>query len=270
MTVINTNYCTIDEAWGGGDMANKKEKRKKTNVDPICDLYNNKKMQQNNYTDTDLARFANEYYDKNRYQRNTSPPKDTYEEIVREKTPKRVTIKPEQTYYKSQPNTNNSSLFEKQFEIKLPPLYDSIDGECPEISKTIMNELPTDNVTNDEITRFVTRAEEDNNGNDFNEDELIQQYKRTVQEAHIPEPEHEKIVFQRNVRNILTDDEDERIVQEKPRKTINPYFMHELDLIKETTSTFQFFDIILYIISGIILIFLLEQFVKIGINMQRV
>lgn len=265
MTVINTNYCTIDEAWGG-DMG-KKEKRKKTNVDPICDLYNNKKMQQNNYNDTDLTRFANEYYDKNRYQRNTSPPKDTFEEIPREKMPKRVTIKPEQAYYKA--NADNSSLFAKQFEIKLPPLYDSIDGECPEISKSIMNELPSENITNDEITRFVTRTEEYNNSEPI-EDELIQQYKQTIQETYKQEEEDEHesedISPPRRIRNILP--EAERIFQEKPQKLSN--LMREFDLMKETTSAFQFFDIILYIISGIILIFLLEQFVKIGINMQRV
>ena len=138
MTVFNTGYCTIDEAWG--DLTSKqKNKKKKTPQDPICDLYESK-VNSSNYSDTDLVRFANEYYDgydKSKYQRNMKTQSMAYENLEREPSPKNLTIKKNQNIYDitrspnaetQQPRKNNSStLFEKQFEMKLPPLY---DGEC--------------------------------------------------------------------------------------------------------------------------------------------
>ena len=40
MTVFPTSYCTIDEAWG--DLRAKKNSKRNKQMDPICELYENK------------------------------------------------------------------------------------------------------------------------------------------------------------------------------------------------------------------------------------
>jgi hypothetical protein len=42
MTVINTNYSTLDEAWGNGSFERAITKKKKKTVDPLCELYKKK------------------------------------------------------------------------------------------------------------------------------------------------------------------------------------------------------------------------------------
>ena len=137
MTVFNTGYCTIDEAWGDLTSKTKKDpaRRRKPPTDPICELYEAKAN--SSYNETDLVRFANDYYDKmdkSKYQRNMRTQSMAFEEEEREPTPKHVVIKKDQARYDATDSkTPNRALFEKQFEIKLPPIYDG--GECPAITQ---------------------------------------------------------------------------------------------------------------------------------------
>jgi hypothetical protein len=71
MTVFNTNYSSIDEAFGYLNpelqQQSAKKSKKKIQKDPLCELYNQKN--QTPYTDTDLVMYANQYrYNKNEYQ----------------------------------------------------------------------------------------------------------------------------------------------------------------------------------------------------------
>lgn len=66
MTVYNTGYSTLEEAWADSYLApnlQKKKNRKKQppQTDPLCDLY---EMGNGHYTENDLLSFANKYYEK--------------------------------------------------------------------------------------------------------------------------------------------------------------------------------------------------------------
>ena len=59
MTVFNTNYANIDDAYGF--LNPKLNSKNKKNADPLCQLYDNSS---NNQSDSDLVTFANQYSTK--------------------------------------------------------------------------------------------------------------------------------------------------------------------------------------------------------------
>jgi hypothetical protein len=75
----------------------------------------------------------------------------------------------------------------------------------------------------------------------------------------------------------VDDDETEDIMheesKEKPRRSfkknnIHTNISHHEEDTDESKPSFAFIDLLLYIVSGIILIFVMEQFVKIGLLLQ--
>jgi hypothetical protein len=242
MTVITTSYSTIDEAWGDLTGKVKKDKdsnrRKKSPVDPLCELYQSKASQ--SFNDTDLVRYANEYNDKYRYQRNMKPPPMTYEEQPREPPVKQVVVKrPEQN-----PSTNNNALFEKQFEIKLPPLYDGGD-ECPVIAPSVTSEWEPYLAGQHRKNRVVMEEES---------------YHEPMSHEVIQEEEY--IPSSSQVQKYVPPPRGENYFD-----TLDESFGYQEE-IKGKYTNMHMLDLILYIVSGIILIFVMEQFVRIGVNMQ--
>jgi hypothetical protein len=79
MTVINTNYSTIDEAWGNSFSGKNMSKKKKKVAEPICDLYDKKSLKSRKpYMDDQVDPY--EYhgevfgpYDKVKFSRTTKP-----------------------------------------------------------------------------------------------------------------------------------------------------------------------------------------------------
>jgi len=337
-------YSTIEEAWQTTDLSNKtKINKKKPIKDPMCDLYEAK--MNSNYSDTDLVRFANEYYDnydKNKWQRTMKTQPMAYEKLERETSPKNVNIKNNQYDISIHPESNKkysgSSLFEKQFEIKLPPLYEtkytqndllddcvvpsddkvkpSMRGEHPEpVLKPQISYKPDeydydfefDCIKDEEninlsssiphmssYPHMSTYAEVNSERNlvkpssYYNNKPISSENKRIFDERRVyPErinqtSSERRVYPERNMepeRRIQTEGriQPERRIQTERRiqnENQNPNFFDDYDDIsnnyqtyKKKTSSLQILDIILYTISGIILIFLLEQFVKIGVNM---
>jgi len=352
MTVSNTAYCSIDEAWG--DLSNKpRNKKKKSPQDPMCDLYDAKIN--SNYSDTDLVRFANEYYDsfdKSKYQRNMKTQSMAYETLEREPSPKNLTIKKNQNVYditnSEQPQNrkkpNNSALFEKQFEMKLPPLYDNGD-ECimpseesrtPSFRGAHPQPISRDEyvkpirdtqrrIVNDEEWRMSKNRDLKPNSNLYDSDYegcmWDEEENRNFMGMAANMPTYSEVNGEQNLirpssvykapmqenntfmeaftsgKELYSESPDPVYTETRPRPSRRysspeeehnqhtrherynsqedrPHFFDDYDdaygfkSYKKKTSNLQILDLILYIISGIILIFLLEQFVKIGINMQ--
>ena len=122
MTVFNTGYATIEEAWG--DIT--KKKKKKSQQDPICDLYE-MKGNSSAYSETDLVNYA---YDKTKSQR---PVKDR-------PVKKHVEYDYDQDHEQEQSHVP-SSLFEKQFEIRHPQNFD-VDDPKEYMVKSCSKESP--------------------------------------------------------------------------------------------------------------------------------
>lgn len=271
MTVINTNYCTIDEAWG--DLTGSKSKkdpprRKKPPHDPICELYEAKAN--TSFNETDLVRFANEYYDKfdkAKYQRNMRTQSMAFENVEREPTPKSLVIKNNQSNYEatSPKKSPNKTLFEKQFEIKLPPLYDG--GECPVINNDTTNRVNEEwnsyqpmgtiqefHTTHDKYVSSETKLDDEYSDDDVDEEMMdIPYQKRKPTRGERPRCRQESRAYAETERRGYFDDYEESL---------------PLHAMKKQYNNIHMLDLILYVVSGIILIFLMEQFVRIGINLQ--
>jgi hypothetical protein len=276
MTVYNNGYASLDEVWG--DITGRK-KKKKTQQDPICDLYE-MKGSSSAYSETDLLNYA---YDKTRSQRtakdNTPKPTKQY-----------VDIEKEQDNYESKQLPN--SLFEKQFEIRHPQNFDMDDPReymvrsCP--SKNTRDD-EGDDVYDDEVVRRQSPPQ--TQPQQQQQQQPLQQRKLQTQEYLVTQDESPRASrYTKQEQPIYSDDEtdEEDYVepvqperrQHKTRQERKKRIYHYDDDIEEEyySSMFKkppstrhvYLDIILYILSGIILIFLLEQFVRIGINMQTI
>jgi hypothetical protein len=215
MTVTSTTYCTIDEAWGDLTGGKKKDsKRRKQPVqDPICDLYESRANTSAYAAETDLVRFANDYYNRSA---------NGQENNVRETSPKNVKINATDSMYDlSIANTNaNKSAFEKQFEVKLPPMYD------------VKDEMDMEQEEDEVIIKPQMR------------------YPQQLTQPHQSSPHIDTF-------NNYDNYDESHNYQEMKRYNSSRY------------SSMQILDLVLYVVSGIILIFLLEQFVKIGIHLQH-
>lgn len=198
MTVYNSYYSSIEDAWGTPDLAGRSKKKKKQPVqDPICDLYESK-VNSKAFSETDIVNMAADQYEKSKYQKNAS----------REPSKRYAFVTPETNYYDVSKN-----LFEKQFEVH---------GEKP------------------------TLATYDEDDEEWDNRPVLQERYAARQEASPPTSEEYHVV--------------------KPRK----YFDDHIENIvyQEKSKHVPYLDILVYICSGILLIFLLEQFIKIGQNLQ--
>lgn len=149
----------------------------------------------------------------------------------RESIVKNVIINEQKQYYDIS-DQESKSLFEKQFDIKHPDLF-SEECEAPQ-----------------KPARPVYKPR--------------QSAPHPTRTYPVVYPEN----YNRNARENY-DDGDSDDVEEYIYKR-QPYYEQYLDdygYTKKTKSNLVYVDLILYLISGIILIFLLEQFVQIGKNM---
>lgn len=254
MTVFNVGYSSIEDAWG--DMAGRKKKKKAPPQDPVCDLYE-MKGNSSAYSETDLINYA---YDKSRSQR-------TYNN---ETVTKKATVDKD-VFEINDSKGLPKSLFEKQFEVKHP---DNFEMEDPKEYMVRACKAPH---TNDE-------------SDDVYDDEVVKQNLRSAAQAYVHQEssdvEDETPRVRRRGRFYTTDESDVEPEHEPPRHARKPrphqrrvYQEEDTDVESEydyprrrrqPQQKHVYLDIILYLISGIILIFLLEQFVRIGINMQSI
>ncbi len=263
MTGFNIGYAEITEAWG--DLSGKSKKKKKQQ-DPICDLYEMKGA----YSEMDLVN-----YDKNKYQR-----------MVRDKPIKKSADELDNYESKQLPN----SLFEKQFELKHPQNFDMEDPKEYMVRSCEQKNTPTrqDYSQNDlydqteqesyEYSKPKPRQSTQEYPEYQKSRQFNQEHPKIKQEYMVSDNEsHQEYVYE-DKEQYNSDTESEyyvprRKIKQERRKyyedSDNEYDYPEIHK-KPKKQKFVYLDILLYVLSGIILIFLLEQFVKIGINMQHV
>jgi hypothetical protein len=207
MTVFNTSYTTIDEAFGflNPELQQKPQKMKKKNKDPLCELYN-QRWQQQPYTDTDLVTYANQYrYNKTDFQNQTvngRENKSKYVDLsegVRQEYESNYDFQPSKMIEQESYNTKQESSYN--------PTQESYYPSQESYHSTQESYVPTEQ----EKSRYI-----------YDEDAMV----RALAKKYMTEQNEDK--------------------------------GHSLNYI----------DLILYIISGIMLIFMMEQFVRIGIYMQ--
>jgi hypothetical protein len=249
MTVFNTGYATLDEAWG--DISGKKNKKKKVNQDPICDLYE-MKGNSSSYNETDLVNYN---YNKNKSQRSYNDKPET----------KNVNIDTSSNSYEATNTNLPKSLFEKQFEISHPQSFE-MDNPREYMVKT---GCESNSNNRDDEGDYIYEDEKPK----YKPNPKIYQEQETYQETR-PKQKPKETYYDYTDTETDTEDERPRYAKKNIKQERYVYDDEEEYNYKRSNrsnkSSNMYLDIILYILSGIILIFLLEQFVRIGINMQMI
>lgn len=266
--MVNNNYCSIEDAWGSlVEPVQNKDKRKKKKVrDPICDLY--EMSTSGNYNELDMVKASNDFekYNKSKYQRDR--------QAGREKN-KYVTIdasmfedKDFVPLYKQ--NASDDMDLEKQFNTAIH------SAQCSKTKGKNAVKLP------DLESHFnpITQSPDDGDGDDESDADFTE-FKNILDKK-----------MQRNAP-VIPDDQDQEDYQEsdggydedipvqtkrvqsrglkaqKQQAAVEEQFVDDDFMPKQRSrNNMSYLDLMLYIVSGVILIFVMEQFVKIGVLLQ--
>lgn len=251
MTVFNTSYSTIEEAWADSYLSPslQKKQKKKKNVetsspmaDPICELY---EMGNNNkYDDSDIVSYANKFYEKHE--------KARYQNAMmnnREKLPKVVDVDVTDDIISGSPYNRDvkKQLAEKMDRKDFPYNYEGRYQDRYNEDSKYQTSKYQDSKHDDNIRqrRHYDGNDDDNDDNEgYNEGYKDDYTEGDNESVDIMPRKRDKVQY--DTREGYGDDDD----------------------FGNKNRSFNYFDIILYIISGVILIFMMEQFVKIGMLMK--
>jgi hypothetical protein len=235
--VHNPGYSSIEDAWGSLNPMTQKKKKKKTK-DVMCDLYelgNNN----GNYDELEMVRAAN--YNKSRYQKDRAASREGTK-YVNIDAADMVAAGDELA-----PVFDKDSIIETQF------MTAAHEAQCSN-RPTPLPEFKT-HFTDDYESLFRPLMSNDEVEEDPNE---YQEFKNILQKHSGPAP----APAQSSTKIISAGG------YEKPGDRM--YFEEEFIEPRASSRVIEtgFLDILLYIISGVILIFMMEQFVKIGMMLQ--
>ena len=238
--VHNPGYSSIEDAWGSLNPITQKKKKKKTK-DVVCDLY---ELGQNNgnYDELEMVRAAN--YNKSRYQRDRAASREGA---------KYVNINAADMH---EAGDELAPVFDKDSIIETQFMTAAHEAQCSS-KPTPLPEFKS-HFTDDYESLFKPLISNDEDDEDTNE---YQEFKNILEKRVGPAPAPAPPA--RSSTNIVSAGG-----YEKPGDRM--YFEEEFMDLRPSSKSIEtgILDILLYIVSGIILIFMMEQFVKIGIMMQ--
>ena len=230
MSFVNINYSTLEDAWGENfNNTTKKSKAKKVEVDPICSLYGKR------YTK------APPPYARRRREDRVAPTFDTDEEYRK--------------YY-----GYNDARVKKVFTAEIPSGYitdEEVVVSKPRSPKQIRpRRAPHKPVYVDEPRFQVVEPEDQEEPYALEEHESnsapadIDAYLSESEEEEEHEPEHLKRASTRPFRDVFEEEEES--------------FVPRTDIIRER----MYLEMGLFTISGILMIFMMEQFIQIGMKLK--
>lgn len=223
MTVLNTNYTSLEDAWGSNfEVVNtgKKHRKKKGSVDPLCELYGRRNRKAKKPFSTDRqkpSRFAS-------YKNRVPEDMNQYYGYSDDDMPATRSAKPKDT------------PFLGQFE----------SGVCESVTQPY--------------------------GDDGEDDEYLEN--AVIQE--------ESTDFKKIFSNVYDESDDEVQMECEPRVTSERDDLRSISrLIEEEFQKYnfnpnrecfvderQYLDLMMYTLSGVILIFMMEQFIQIGMKLK--
>lgn len=247
MAYIN-NYCSIEDAWGSLNPSVKVEKKKKKkHKDPIFDLYNIN----TNYNEVDMIKNINnsEEIVKSNYQK----PRQS----KRERSKRFITIDD------SDSNFVDDMTLDKQF-------LNSIGNRSLVETNDIDKDKQLDLESHFNPLTIESDEEQSDSEHDYKEfKHLIDKKNNDREEEEDNDSDEEEFMKRIKRKGIIPFEDESYFSYKNPHiPSNNNYQDFTEDFVNEKKNSNQYLDIILYIISGIILIFVMEQFVKIGIILQ--
>lgn len=242
MSAININYSTLEEAWGE-NFSKSKKAHKKQEIDPICKLYNKRLNKVFPPYKKSKEKYLDEYETVNYPEKNYTKYYGYNDGRPYSRRRKNITKKPVNlNAYDSDEETDYISKKQK----KKPKKY-VIPTQKP-IKKKIVHpdeeEFITNNLIDDELDQELDQEIEDEiSDEEFDkyldsDEESYEEYQQILQEDIESEAEEEYTGF--------------RVINRK----------------KQPKKDKNYLDIGLYTISGVILIFIMEQFIQVGMKMK--
>lgn len=294
MTLVYTPYTSLEDAWGSNfDNDNKKKKSKKStkkSSDPLCELYNKryKKIRKpffkkdsdmleneyfhqvhsfkggkdNNmyfgYKDDDFSRLAN----TERQQTNTLMINenghciDTYNPVDKlNNSPsksKKTKAKPKKVTFNVEPEDEDDMYLQQavlsEEQLELDPIDDANEDEYLDMipSESFEDIVDTQQSSFDRIYSNVYEE---------TDDELELEEEVPVRREKVCE---EKKLSTKSISELIEDEIKKNTYLKSLQRDRQAVFVDER----------QYLDLLMYMFSGIILIFILEQFIQIGIKMK--
>jgi hypothetical protein len=238
MTIINTYYSTIEEAWGVDRIDRKKPVKK-----PICNLYENRNKTKTrpyrnnttnelNYKETMFANNGNEDYDKYygyadaRAHSRTTKPLKNHKEYFKPEDKRRVAINPNTNTYMELDDDVYEESYSQDKNNVVEEEYENIYEETP------YEEVYEENDDN-YLTNMRTNATKNVNMNRYVDEEI----------------------------NEEIDEERYDITKAQKQYNNNPSHLRN-------DANKQILDLSLYTLSGVLVIFMMEQFVQMGMKIK--
>lgn len=302
MSYLNINYSTLEDAWGTNF---EKQKRKKKS--PLCDLYEKKnakiykpyKTVQNSkhvkpiYVDDDYTKYygysdgvpSNKKHNLSKYklkfpykkqtpryvydeddsdidEENDDHQERVYEEKISSKHPK--------TKQRRKPTMkSNFSYIDEDSKIKTmqPIIEEESEDDSPSYLRYSKQQRNDDNTqqtyiyheqdddSDDEFDRYLKPPKHENTREEDSEDEYHSVLQSVYEEHRSVEPSFKK----KNIKKKNNMIEEELFNNDKQRK---------IKSRQRDSNERVLLDFILYTISGILLIFIMEQFILIGTKIK--
>lgn len=271
MTIVNTSYSTLVDAWGEDFSGSSTKKSKKKNKkDPLCGLYSQQ------YNDTLLPytnrpkfinspKYPNKYtltqedYDKyygysdiRKYSRNNTPLKNTVSQ--RSTIKHNVPVKTTEPIYK----VNDDEYFydnddaDADYYIKNAPKKKT-KKEKKKKKKIVFDDQIYQNYVDEELEEYPpSYMNEKQNENEQDDNKIIENVSIDSEDSE----------------SDIVSEEDEEVREETwvyPEQDISQYSYID----KYTDNSRVYLDFAIYSMSGILIIFMMEQFVQIGINIKQ-
>lgn len=241
MTIINTNYSTIEEAWGVDRIDRKKPVKKAT-----CNLYENRNKQRTkpyrnntlndmNYKEEQMfVDTGNEDYDKYygyadaRAHSRTSKPQKNHKAQYKIRGRKQVAVNPKTNTYAE---IENDNVYEEAEVYEEDDVY---DREVYEEDNREVVTSPYEEVYDEDDDNYLT-----------NINKSTQNLDRYIEEEIEEEMYPRKGVQYRNMTTNLNEQSNNTSDAQK-----------------------QMLDLSIYTLSGVLVIFMMEQFVQMGIKIK--
>ena len=323
MTIINTGYSTLQDAWG--EDFNKKKKTKKTKTDPLCDLYSKQyakslppyttskkhttspnypkefKLNQHDYDKyygySDAKQFqrtrkklrhSNANNNKKKFNIDGYLDKQyIYSTVNNDEQEHNDYYYPHQNYNvisrnnmknsnksnsKSHKNQHAKNIHkchvsklpntEEKFERMYYPKQDTHDkNDYIEIDENLNDYLDEEQEETQQSRQHLNNMLDEELSNDLDEEDLDEEHldEEDLDEVHLDEEDLDE-----------EDLDEEDLDEEQYPHKIKKYTLVKNKQLNKNQNERQFLDTAIYSLSGVILIFMMEQFVQIGVNMKKI
>ena len=321
MTIINTGYSTLQDAWG--EDFNKKKKTKKTKNDPLCDLYSKQyakslppytnskrhdtspnypkefKLNQHDYDKyygySDAKQFQRTRKDLRNSNANNNKKKFNIDGYLDKKYIYSTINHDEQEhndyYHQQKYNVISTKNMKNSNKSNKSNSKSHKNQHAKNIHKCHVSKLPN---TEEKFERMDYPKQDTHDKNEYIEiDENLKDYLDEEQEEtpqsrqHINNMLDEELNYSLDEEDLDEEDLDEEDLDEEDldeedldeedldeediHEEQYPHKIKKYTLVKnKNQNERQFLDTAIYSLSGVILIFMMEQFVQIGINMKKI